>query len=117
MDDKQSFIPMIKHLQSGDTLKELDKLIAEGVDAIDLYGGKSTITLKIQIEKPKKFNGVVAITETVTHKFPEAEKSASIMFSTIDGRLTTQRQDQKSMDFEPATTQPRPNITAIKDAK
>jgi hypothetical protein len=86
----------MKLLQGGMFLDTCADMLAETVKAVEDTGkaGKLVITLSLT-----KSNGALAIVSNVTNKVPEPKADADLLWATVEGNLTQQNPNQRSLDL------------------
>ena len=94
----------LRLLQGGAFLDACSEKLAEAVKSVEETGkaGKLTITLDL-----KKSAGAIAILAKVTNKVPEAKADEDLMWATVEGNLTLQNPNQRSLDLKPVAEAPR----------
>lgn len=94
----------LRLLQGGAFLDACSEKLAEAVKSVEDTGkaGKLTITLDL-----KKSAGAIAILAKVTNKVPEAKADEDLMWATVEGNLTLQNPNQRSLDLKPVAEAPR----------
>lgn len=99
----------LRMLQGGAFLDVCSEKLAEAVLSVEETGkaGKLTITLDL-----KKSAGAIAILAKVTNKVPEAKPDEDLMWATVEGNLTLQNPNQRSLDLKPADEAPRQIVSA-----
>lgn len=87
----------LRLLQGGAFLDVCSEKLAEAVKSVEDTGkaGKLTITLDL-----KKSAGAIAILAKVTNKVPEAKADEDLMWATVEGNLTLQNPNQRSLDLQ-----------------
>ncbi len=86
----------LARLQSGMFLDDCSEKLAEVVKSVEGTGkaGRLTITLDL-----KKSAGALAIVAKCTNKTPEAPPDADLLWATVEGNLTPQNPNQRSLQF------------------
>lgn len=97
----------LRLLQGGAFLDVCSEKLAEAVRSVEETGkaGKLTITLDL-----KKSAGAIAILAKVSNKVPEAKPDEDLMWATVEGNLTLQNPNQRTLDLKPVEDAPRREI-------
>jgi len=106
------FIAMLRGINGGAVIDELDRELMAGVQAIFDNGGKSDITLKINLSRIKNMDQAVDIKHDVIAKHPREPRSSKAMFATRTHGLTDQFQDQQKLELTPSDPR-RSSITPL----
>ncbi len=106
---EDGFIAAIRVMEEGVLVEDLDRQVAECVQAIQEHGGKAELTLKIKIARIPNMDTAVGLTPTVITKIPKPDRPAKVLFVTKDSGLTDQYQKQDDLDLgQPIKKQPSP---------
>ena len=108
---EDGFLNLLRGLNKGAVVDELDRELIKGVGAILDHGGTSTITLKISVKRLKDLNSAVTISHDVAAKHPKEERPAKAMFVTHSNGLVDQQQDQGRLPLGEGKDQDRPSLT------
>lgn len=86
----------LRLLQGGVFLDQCSEQLAELVKGVDDTGkaGKLTIVLEL-----KKSSGAIEIVAKVTNKTPEAKPDSDLMWPTVEGNLSLNNPNQRSLDL------------------
>lgn len=84
-------------LQGGAFLDNCSQQLAEVVRNVDETGkaGKLTITIDV-----KKNGGAMTVLAKVTNKVPEAAPDADLFWPTVEGNLSLQNPNQRTLDLQ-----------------
>lgn len=94
---EDGFLNMLRGLNGGAVVEELDRELAKGVQAVMDHGGNSAISLKISVKRIRNLTAAVTIEHDVVAKHPKEERPAKAMF-VVDGcGLVDQNQEQQSL--------------------
>lgn len=87
----------LRLLEGGAFLDKASEKLAELVRSVEETGkaGKLTITLDL-----KKAAGAIAIKSNVTAKVPEPKADETLLWATVEGNLTVQNPNQRSLDLQ-----------------
>lgn len=104
-------VETLSRLHGGIFLERCTEELASAVKAVDETGkpGKVTITLEL-----KKVGGAMSVLANVTSKQPEPKPDSDMFWPTVEGNLSLNNPNQRSLDLRPVNTQPaeaRPVIT------
>lgn len=104
-------VDTLRMLHGGVFLDECSEELATAVKAVDETGkpGKVTITLEL-----KKVGGAMSVLANVTSKTPEPKPDSDMFWPTVEGNLSLNNPNQRSLDLRPVDTRPaeaRPVIT------
>ncbi len=85
-------------LQGGAFNHQAGELLAKIVKSVEETGkaGRLTITLDL-----KKAGSALSLLAKATDKTPEETPDADLFWSTVEGNLTTQNPNQRSLDLQP----------------
>lgn len=111
------FIAMLRHLNGGATIEELDKAIINGLQAINDNGGKAEITFKVKLSHTAGLEHTITIEDDVTTKLPKEKRPNSLMFETEGYGLATQYQDQQALPLVATTEAPKSTLTPTANNK
>jgi nicotinamidase-related amidase len=108
------FINMLMQQNGGALIDELDRELIKGVDSILDFGGNSSITLKINVQRLKDLESAVMISHDVVAKHPKEDRPKKAMFITTGNGLSDQQQDQEELELgEPVFMASVSKLTAI----
>jgi len=105
------FMNMLRGLNKGAVVEELDRELIKGVGAILDHGGSSTITLKISIKRIRDLESAVSITHDVVAKHPKEDRPVKAMFITSGNGLVDQQQEQPSLPLGEGRPLTRSNLS------
>lgn len=93
---KRTFVQTLDTLRAGELTDELNVTLRELVKAVDESEkvGSITITLKL---KPTK-SGAIEIYDDIKCKMPQADKTSTMMFPTVEGNLQRNDPAQGELD-------------------
>lgn len=93
----------LRLLQGGAFLFDCSDKLAEVVKGVDETGkaGKLTITIDV-----KKAGGAVSLLAKVTDKTPEEQADPDLFWPTVEGNLSLQNPNQRSLDLQAVDTRP-----------
>lgn len=86
----------LNRLRGGLFVDECSEKLAGVVKSVEETGKAGRITITIDL---KKSAGALAITAKVTDKTPEAAPEADLLWATVEGNLTPQNPNQRSLQF------------------
>lgn len=102
------FLNMLRCLNGGAVVEELDRELIKGISAILDHGGSSSITLKISVKRIKNMEAAVTIEHDVVAKHPKESRPAKAMFLTHGNGVVDQPQHQQPLGLGEASA-PRQN--------
>ncbi|ALO46603.1 hypothetical protein [Pseudohongiella spirulinae] len=108
---EDGFLNMLRGLNKGAVIEELDKELIKGVGAILDHGGSSQITLKINIKRLRDLESAVTITHDVAAKHPKEDRPAKAMFVTHGNGLVDQQQEQGALPLGEGKEHKRATLT------
>lgn len=93
----------LRVLQGGTFLDQCSEAMAGIVKGVDETGkaGKLTITLDV-----KKAGGAVSVLAKVTDKTPEEAPDADLFWPTVEGNLSVNNPNQRSLDLKTVEARP-----------
>jgi hypothetical protein len=96
-------VDTLRLLHGGTFLDKCSEELASAVKAVDETGkpGKVTITLEL-----KKMGGAMSVLANVTSKQPEPKPDSDMFWPTVEGNLSLNNPNQRSLDLRPVNTQP-----------
>lgn len=92
---EDGFINMLRGLNGGAVVDELDRELIKAVGAVLDHGGASQITVKISLKRLRDLESAVTITHDVIAKHPKEVRPAKAMFVTQGNGLVDQHQKQE----------------------
>lgn len=94
----------LRLLQGGTFLDQCSDKLAEIVKGVDETGkaGKLTITLDV-----KKVGAALSVLAKVTDKTPEEPADADLFYPTVEGNLSVNNPNQRSLDLRGVEDKPR----------
>jgi hypothetical protein len=94
----------LRLLQGGVFLDQCSTALAGIVKGVDETGkaGKLTITLDV-----KKVGGAVSVLAKVTDKTPEESADPDMFWPTVEGNLSLQNPNQRSLDLQEVPSKPK----------
>lgn len=104
------FLMMLRGLNKGAVVDELDRELMTGIQAILANGGSSKITLTIDVKRIKNLESAVTISHDVKAVHPREERPAKAMFITSGNGLTDQQQDQGALPLGEGSSAPRSTL-------
>lgn len=120
---EDGFLNMLRGLNGGAVVDELDRELTKGISAILDHGGTTSITLKINVKRLRDLQGAVTITHDVVAKHPKEDRPAKAMFVTDGNGLVDQQQEQvplalgEGREFKRSTlTEASGSVTRLKGA-
>lgn len=93
---RRPFAAWLQEQRGGLTHAELGDALAEVVAAVVEHGKVGTLTYTVKI-KPSGDGVSVFVTDTITRKAPEGDRSAALFFADEDGNLT--RKDPRQQEL------------------
>lgn len=95
-----AFRSMVQHL-GGVSEADIDRAVRECLQAINMHGGKASMTLKFTFKRHKNLNDVISVkAEEPTLKLPKEERMETLMFTNAHNDLLVQRQEQGTLLLE-----------------
>lgn len=94
-DDSLNFLELLQTFRRGELLAEADERLTDVVSAMQRFGGKGSITLKLGFEVNKA--GQIECTPSIDTKAPRRALSLGIYYPTDDGTLS--RRDPNQMEM------------------
>ena len=86
----------LARLQGGAFLDDCSDKLAKVVRQVEETGKAGRLTITIDL---KKSAGALALVAKVTDKAPEAAPEADLLWATVEGNLTAQNPNQRSLQF------------------
>lgn len=108
------FLAMLRSINGGAVIDELDREMMAGVQAVMDNGGASEITLKVKLSRIKNMEQAFDIKHDVIAKHPREARPSKAMFATRNHGLTDQYQEQTALELQRAEERPSMNITPLK---
>ncbi len=104
----------LRLLHGGLFLDTCSDLFAGVVRNVDETGkaGKLTITLDI-----KKVSGAIGVTAKVTDKTPEKSPDADLFYATVEGNLSVNNPNQRSLDLRVAEPANKGGVRTVEEPK
>lgn len=104
----------LRLLQGGVFLDSCSELFAGVVRNVDDTGkaGKLTITLDV-----KKVSGAISVLAKVTDKTPEKAPDADLFYATVEGNLSVNNPNQRSLDLRVAEPANKAGVRTLEDQK
>ncbi|WYK04444.1 hypothetical protein DWF04_015660 [Cereibacter sphaeroides f. sp. denitrificans] len=90
-----NFLEFIQTFRRGELLEQGDQMLNELVDAVQLTGGKGSLTITLPLSMNKA--GQIECTPKVDVKKPRRAMGSGIYYATNDGRLTRRDPSQSEM--------------------
>jgi len=100
---EDGFMNMLNNQNGGALVDELNRELAKGVGAVLDNNGKSTITLKISIQKISGMDKGMVIKDDVTVSHPKEVRPSSAMFVSNGNGLLIQPQAQTTFNLDQST--------------
>lgn len=102
-------VDTLRLLHGGMFLDDCSAKLAEAVKQVDETGkaGKLTITLDL-----RKNGGAINIVAKVTNKVPESAPDADLFWPTVEGNLSLNNPNQRSLDLQIAGNTTAPALSA-----
>lgn len=95
-----AFRNMVQHL-SGVSEQDIDSAVRECLAAINMHGGKASMTLKFTFKRHKNLNDVISVkVEEPKLSLPKEEHMETLMFTNAHNDLLVQRQEQGTLILE-----------------
>lgn len=94
-DDKLNFVQLLSAHRRGELVHEMDDLLAEMLAAINEYGGKGELSLKLSFKGNEA--GQIEMQATPQMKKPRRTMGVGIFYHADGGKLS--RNDPKQDDF------------------
>jgi hypothetical protein len=95
---------LLESLEAGDLMRDADEALAELTKAVEITGGKGSITLKIDLERKKP--GTVVVRAKVDAKVPKEEPTACIRYVGPAGDLLERDPAQAEFNFQNVAPMP-----------
>ena len=114
---QDGFVNMLRSINGGALVEELDREMIKGVQAIFDHGGKAEITLKIKIDRVANLETAVNISHDVTAKHPREARAKKAMFITKGSGLSDQYQEQAGLPLGAPTESKRPTLSPVSHFK
>lgn len=111
---EDGILNMIRTINGGALLQELERELINSVGAILDHGGKATINVKFSFTRIKNLEKAIDIGHDVSVTLPKEERAHAAMFVTRGNGLATQHQKQESLPLGEATAQARPTLEPVK---
>lgn len=93
--DDLNFIGLLQSHRRGELVREADDLLAEMITAINDFGGKGEITLKLSVKRNEAEQ--LEITPALSMKKPRKALSVGIFYCSDEGKLS--RRDPRQDDM------------------
>lgn len=107
------FINMMKSINGGAVLDELDRAVIDSVSAILDNGGQAAITVKFTFSRIKNLEKAIDIGHDVAVKLPKEDRVHAAMFITNGNGLASQHQQQESLPLGGAIERPTKKLEPI----
>lgn len=98
-----AFLTLLQQHRSGQALNDLADAMREAIEAAQLTGKPSFISLKIGFKPAGNGSGAVVVADDVKVKLPQAEKVTSFFYTDDDGNL--HRNDPRQRELPLRTVQ------------
>lgn len=113
---EDGFINVLRAMNGGALIEELDREMINAVQAIFDLGGKAEVTVKLKINRIANMEAAVNITPDLVVKIPKEERPSKAMFVTPGSGLTDQFQEQRGLPLGEETERPAPKLTTVDTA-
>lgn len=97
---EDGFISEIQRQRGGVLEEKLDDELRKAVAATCTHGGKSTITLKIEVAKDTKYEDVIGTRVTFTSNLPQPKINMETRFKNNKNGITEVKQEQQALPLE-----------------
>jgi hypothetical protein len=91
----------LRLLHGGLFLDECSHTLADAVKAVDETGKPAKVTITLEL---KKVHGALSVSSNVTSKTPEPKPDADMFWPTVEGNLSQQNPNQRSLDLRSVDT-------------
>lgn len=96
---EDGFVAALRALEGGALVEELDRGMIKCVQAIQDFGGKAELTLKVKVNRIPGMATAVTLVADVITKVPKEPRPSSVLFVTKGSGLTDQTQKQEAFDL------------------
>ena len=93
----RDFVAFLLEQSQGKTNSELSAGLRDLAERVTETGKKGSITLTVSIEPMKDVDGPLIVTDKITLKLPEHDRTASVFYRGRDGNLTNRDPNQRSI--------------------
>lgn len=91
-----TFIEMLKNIQQGDVIFDVEDALVQVVNGATETGGKGSVSLTLTLEPDPK-TGTMRVSADVKAKIPKKPSRVSLFFVTPSGQLSRQDPRQREM--------------------
>ena len=108
-----AFIQVLQNQRRGEVLNDAADAIREVVEAVQLVGKPGWVNIRLNIKPASGAESALVVTDAVTCKCPEADKTASIFYAGENGDLLREDPNQKTL---PLREVPKAEAVPLREA-
>lgn len=109
--DPREFAAVLLEVNGGASHHELSEALRDLVRAVTATGRKGSITYTLTLEPLKRRTDTLVVTDAVTVKAPQPDRTSSVFYTDDDGRLVREDPNQPALFgqvVDPTPTAPVP---------